>query len=60
MKAREDVQMILGSIYAVEMAFAVLQDAPDIAEKILTMVDLERGDALFGRKDNVITNLRMR
>src|SRR6266567_1859348 len=55
----QDVQVVFDAIDAVEMALFVFEDAPSVAEQVFAVFGEQRGDALFGRKDDVIIDLRV-
>jgi hypothetical protein len=60
MQAGEDVDMVLTAVDPVEVAFAVLQDTPDVPEEVLATVRPEDRLTVLRGKDDVITDLRMR
>jgi hypothetical protein len=60
MKAGEDVDVIFLAVNSIYVALAVLQNTPDVPEKVLATVLPEGGLTVFGGKDNVIINLRIR
>src|SRR2546427_6818156 len=55
----QDVQVVFNAIDPVEMALFVFEDAPGVAEQVFAVFGEQRGDALFGRKDDVIIDLRV-
>jgi hypothetical protein len=58
-EAAKDVKVVFHTIDTVEMAVAVLDDAPNIAQEVFATVHLEARLAVVGGEDDVITNLRM-
>jgi hypothetical protein len=58
-QAAKDVKVVFHTIDPVKVAVAVLDDAPDVAEKVFATVCPEGRLTVLGREDDVITNLRM-